>query len=211
MLLVALLATFFFAGIAAPGDGQRIIGSALVAVTMMLALYAGELAQRYLRLAFVVVVVLVAGVVIASVAGNDRTAGAIAGLTNALMVAVAPLAVVTGVWRSIRETGAVTLTVVAGVLCFYVLVGLWFAFVYTAIQNIDAAPFFAGGVSATAPRSVYFSFVTLATLGYGDYTARTNFGHTLSITEALLGQIYLVTVVATIIGRLVPRRFAPDE
>jgi hypothetical protein len=115
------------------------------------------------------------------------------------------------VLRNLRATGAVTLTVVAGVLCFYLLVGLFFAFIYTAIQNIDSAPFFANGVSATSARSVYFSFVTLATLGYGDYTAHTNFGHTLSITEALLGQIYLVTVVATIIGRLVPRRFAPEN
>jgi Ion channel len=53
--------------------------------------------------------------------------------------------------------------------------------------------------------------VTLATVGYGDYTARTNFGHTLSVTEALLGQIYLVTVVATIVARVAPRRVAAGE
>ena len=45
----------------------------------------------------------------------------------------------------------------------------------------------------------------MTTVGYGDYTARTNLGHTLAITEALVGQIYLVTVVAAIVGRLVPR------
>jgi len=66
----------------------------------------------------------------------------------------------------------------------------------------------ANGATATSARSVYFSFVTLATVGYGDYTAATNLGHTLSITEALLGQIYLVTVVATIVSRLGPRRAA---
>jgi hypothetical protein len=100
----------------------------------------------------------------------------------------------------------VTVTVVAGVLCLYLLVGLLFAFVYVAIQNLGGAPFFANGSAATSARSVYFSFVTLATLGYGDFTARTNFGHTLSITEALIGQIYLVTVVAAIVSRVVPRQ-----
>ena len=45
----------------------------------------------------------------------------------------------------------------------------------------------------------------MTTVGYGDYTARTNLGHTMSVSEALLGQIYLVTVVATIVGRMVPR------
>jgi Ion channel len=53
--------------------------------------------------------------------------------------------------------------------------------------------------------------VTMTTLGYGDFTARTNLGHTLTVTEALLGQIYLVTVVATIISRLVPRRRGDDS
>ena len=46
----------------------------------------------------------------------------------------------------------------------------------------------------------------MTTVGYGDFTARTNLGHTLSVTEALIGQIYLVTVVATIVTRLAPRR-----
>ncbi len=49
---------------------------------------------------------------------------------------------------------------------------------------------------------MYFSFVTLTTVGYGDYTAKTNVGHTLSITEALLGQLYLVTVVALLVSKI---------
>jgi hypothetical protein len=97
------------------------------------------------------------------------------------------------------------------VLCLYLLLGLLFAFAYVAVQNLGGAPFFANGAAANSDRSVYFSFVTLATVGYGDYTARTNFGHTLSVTEALLGQIYLVTVVATIVSRLSPRRTAAGE
>jgi voltage-gated potassium channel Kch len=99
----------------------------------------------------------------------------------------------------------VTVTVVAGVLCLYLLVGLFFAFTYIAVQNLGGAPFFASGDAATSTRSIYFSFVTMTTVGYGDFTARTNLGHTLAVTEALLGQIYLVTVVAAIVSRLVPR------
>ncbi len=110
-----------------------------------------------------------------------------------------------------------TITVVAGVLCLYLLLGLIYAFVYVAVQNLGSAPFFANGAAAVSSRSLYFSFVTMTTVGYGDYTARTNLGHTLAISEALIGQIYLVTVVAAIVGRLVPRgvpqqpRAAPDE
>lgn len=64
---------------------------------------------------------------------------------------------------------------------------------------------FSNGVAATSSRSVYFSFITMTTVGCRDFTARTNLGHTLAVSEALLGQIYLVTVVAAIVSHLVPR------
>jgi hypothetical protein len=47
---------------------------------------------------------------------------------------------------------------------------------------------------------------TLATVGYGDYTAASNLGHTLAVGEALLGQLYLVTIVGVLVGRMRPRR-----
>jgi len=49
---------------------------------------------------------------------------------------------------------------------------------------------------------LYFSFATLSTVGYGDLTARSNLGHTLAISEALLGQIYLVTIVSLLVANL---------
>ena len=63
-------------------------------------------------------------------------------------------------------------------------------------------PFFAGDQSTTVAHCLYFSFASLTTVGYGDLTARTNLGHTLSVSEALLGQIYLVTVVSLIVANL---------
>jgi Ion channel len=208
MLLLALGSTFFFEGVAEPGDLQRAVGTVLIGVTLMLALYAAELPRRWLGVAAAFILIIVAGVVTASLAGKGTTVTGIAAIANGLLVAVAPPAVVIGLLRSLRATG-VTVTVVAGVLCLYLLVGLFFAFTYTAIQNLGGAPFFANGTAATSPRSVYFSFITMTTVGYGDFTARTNLGHTLAVSEALLGQIYLVTVVAAIVSRLVPRRALP--
>ena len=46
----------------------------------------------------------------------------------------------------------------------------------------------------------------MTTTGYGDYTARTNLGHTMAMSEALFGQIYLVTIVAALVGQVVARR-----
>jgi hypothetical protein len=169
-------------------------------------LYAAEISTRLLRLAAALVLAIVAGVLIASLAGKGTTVTGIAAIASALLIAVAPVAVVTGVIHNLLATGAVTVTTVAGVLCLYLLLGLFFSFAYIAIENLGGAPFFASGDRATSARAVYFSFVTMTTVGYGDFAARSNLGHTTAVTEALLGQIYLVTVVATIIGRLVPRR-----
>jgi hypothetical protein len=78
---------------------------------------------------------------------------------------------------------------------------MFFAFVYGTIGRA-AAPFFAGGQPASVASCLYYSFTTLATVGYGDLTARSNLGHTLSVSEALLGQIYLVTVVSVLVANL---------
>jgi len=205
LLLLALLATFFFYGVAEPGDLQRTIGTLLVGGTLLLALFAAEIRDSYLRASVLVVAVTVAAVIGASLVGDQRTAAAITAIASALMVVVAPVVVVLGVLRHLRTDQAVTVTVVAGVLCLYMLLGLFFSFLYVAIENLGGAPFFANEASAVPARAVYFSFTTLTTTGYGDYTARTNLGHTLSVTEALIGQIYLVTIVAAIVSRLVPR------
>ena len=205
VLLLALTVTFFFEGVAKPGELQRAVATVLSGASLTLALYAAGLPSRRLRVVAALILAIVAGVVIGSVAGKGATVAGIVAIANGLLVALAPPAVVIGILRHVRATGAITATVVAGALCFYLLVGLFFAYTYIAIQNLGGAPFFASGDAATSARSVYFSFTTLTTVGYGDFTARTNLGHTIAVSEALLGQIYLVTVVAAFVSRMVPR------
>ena len=77
-----------------------------------------------------------------------------------------------------------------------------FAFTYGAIDLIGDTAFFAEGQTSTVSHCLYFSFTTLTTVGYGDFAARTNLGHTLAVFESLLGQIYLVTVVSVIVSNL---------
>jgi hypothetical protein len=145
-------------------------------------------------------------VVIASIA--EAAAGNIEGaaprIANLLLVLLAPPAIVVGVVRSVRARGGVTIEAVFGVLCLYLLVGMAFALVYGAISNLSGQ-FFANGVAASGPRCLYFSFATLTTVGYGDLTAASNLGHTLSVSEALVGQIYLVTIVSLLVSNLRPR------
>lgn len=89
-----------------------------------------------------------------------------------------------------------------GAVCIYVLIGMMFAFVYAAIDGIGSAPFFVQTSHATTPDFLYFSFITQTTVGYGDFTAAADLGRALSVLEALIGQLHLVTIIAVLVSRL---------
>jgi len=95
---------------------------------------------------------------------------------------------------------------IIGAVCIYILLGMMFMFAYGALATLGSGPFFAQGMDGSRSLRLYFSYITLATVGYGDYTARTNFGHTLAVMEALMGQLYLVTVLALLVARMRTRR-----
>jgi hypothetical protein len=71
--------------------------------------------------------------------------------------------------------------------------GVLFAAFYAAIDHLDAAPFLAGHRPASTQTFQYFSFTTLTTLGYGDFTAAGNGGRAVAVIEALVGQVFLAT------------------
>jgi hypothetical protein len=120
--------------------------------------------------------------------------GLVAGiLTVAIAVAIATGAV---------AQNEVNSRSVAGAICVYMLFGMLFMFLFSVLAVLGHGPFFAQGTDGTRSVRVYFSYTTLATLGYGDYTAAGNLGRSLAVLEALIGQLYLVTVVAVVVTRL---------
>jgi Ion channel len=200
VLLGAIIIAFSIQGIAESAEWEQIVTSVLLGVTLLLAFWAAEAKPWVMRITFVVVVLAITASVVQALSGN-LDSGATR-LINALLVLLAPPAIIVGVVRSLRARQAVTLEAVFGVLCVYLLLGMFYAFTYGSIDKLGGHPFFAGDASATVPHCLYFSFTSLTTVGYGDFTARTNLGHTLAVSEALLGQIYLVTVVSLIVANL---------
>ena len=200
LLLAAIVATFAVQGIATPGSVEQIAVSALSSATLLLALWATDSKPRVVRPAFALAIL----VMIASVTQviDGETDGTAARASDALLVALAPPVIVIGLIRDVRARQTVTIQAVLGVLCVYLLIGMFFAFVYGAIGRAGDASFFAGSQPSSVANCLYYSFTTLTTVGYGDLTAGGNLGHTLSVFEALLGQIYLVTVVSLLVANL---------
>lgn len=199
VLLAATVATFAIEGIATPQVWDQVLVTALLGSTLILALWAAGVRPIVMRVVGITAALVFVFSVVEAAAGNIDNAGV--RIANLLLVWFAPIAVVIGVVRSLKARQKVTVESVLGVLCLYILVGLFFAQLYSAIDRLHGS-FFAGNVNATPSDFVYFSFTTLTTIGYGDFTAGGNLGHTLSVTEGLVGQIYLVTIVSLLVGNL---------
>ena len=200
LLLGAIVVVFWIEGISEPSAFEQVAVSVLLGATLLFALWAAQARPSVMRGVAIVVAAIVVASVAEAAAGNVDAAAT--RLMNAALVALAPLAVVVGVVRTLRARQAVTLEAVFGVISVYLLLGMFFAFLYESIDRLGEGSFFAGGQPATASHCLYYSFTTLATVGYGDFTASSNLGHTISVFEALVGQIYLVTVVALIVANL---------
>jgi hypothetical protein len=200
LLFVATIASLGVQGALRPGGVQQVVVTALAGTTLLLAFRAANLRPRLVAFAGTLAVAALAVSVLRAAGGGVGDGAARA--MNAALVAMGPPAVAVGVVRDLRASGRVRIQTVMGVLCFYTLVGMLFGFVYGTIDRLGGDPFFAGGQSATVSHCLYFSFTTLMTVGYGDFVARSDAGHTLAVFEALLGQIYLVTVVSLIVSNL---------
>jgi hypothetical protein len=120
--------------------------------------------------------------------------------------AVVELAFLVGVicviGAGVVDQGDVNSQSVLGALSIYVTVGMLFTVLYGVLADLGEGPFFAQSTDGDPATRVYFSFVTLATLGYGDFTPGSDLGRMMAVLEALVGQVYLVTVVALIVGNL---------
>jgi Ion channel len=190
---------FVLQGMVEPTAVQRVAVTALAGATLVLAFRAAQMRPKAVAAATAFAAAALAFALVRAITGGIGEGAARA--VNAALLVLGPPAVAVGVVRDLRTTGEVRMAAVAGALSLYMLLGMFHAFVYGVMDGVDT-PFFTGGASATVSHCLYFSFTTLTTVGYGDFTARTDVGHTLAVLEALVGQIYLVTVVSVIVSNL---------
>jgi Ion channel len=199
-VLLLILVSFLLVAFA-PEDNLSQAGFVLVqTATLITAFWTSGLWQdrRPVLLLAAVGIVAVAGQI---ASGSDTATGIVGVVAGVLTVATC---VVIGL--GVVDQGQINRQSVLGAVSIYVLIGMLFMFAYGAAASFGSGTFFAQGTDGTPSIRLYFSYVTLATLGYGDYTAAGDLGRTLAITEAVLGQLYLVTVIAVLVANLGPTR-----
>jgi hypothetical protein len=139
------------------------------------------------------VIAAAVGSAVASSTGLVISSGVRAALTIAALVAIA---------HRLGTHPVVSGETLLGAICVYLLLGLLFAAADGTIEGVQGTAFFVQLARASWMDRLYFSFVTLTTVGFGDLTPATDAGRVAAITEALTGQLYLVSVVAVVVGNL---------
>jgi hypothetical protein len=205
VVFVLVLLSFVVQAAVPDGDLARLVIIWLQAATLVVAVRIARSPHWPIRAAsWLAALIAVAAPILWLVHGSIPDG--VTAIATALLVGVAPLVIAGGLVRDLRAAGAVTLEALTGVLSIYVLAGMFFSFVYAAVNTIGGESFFSQVADPNRADFLYYSFTTLTTTGFGDFTAASDLGRTLSVVEALTGQIYLVTIVALIVSNLRPRR-----
>lgn len=203
LVMVLSLATVLWLIAAPRTDFTRAVALFLQGSAFIVALVAARDHERLRRRTGVVVgIAIVAGTLLA---GVGTLADDIRVLASLIIAVATPAVMVRGLVRLLRERGVVA-QAIFGALALYLQLGLIFAFVGAGIAEAEGTAFFSSQTSADLNDYVYWSFTTMSTTGYGDYTPGTDAGRSLAVFIMLIGQIYLVTVVAMLIGNMQPQR-----
>jgi Ion channel len=200
VLMLVVVSTAFQLSVSET-DGPRFVVIALQAATLVAAVRTAGVQRAGVRIAaFMATLAVIASLVTWVVHGDIPDAPS--AVVNGLLVAVAPAVLGAALLRELRTGREVSLATLAGVLAIYLLIGMFFSFAYGVVQAVDSGALFAGVESVSRAEELYFSFVTLCTVGYGDFIPGAEAPRALAVGEMLIGQIYLVTIVALIVGNL---------
>jgi hypothetical protein len=196
-VLVLLIITVFFS-ISAPDEPWAELATAVVlASALSITMLASGARRRIVRIWLGVAVLGIGVSIIFAITQVGHASGYLA-LTSLLLT----LVTMSGLVRRLWQNAEISVLTVLGALCVYMLLGLSFGFAFAAVGDVGSRPFFASQERGTPSDYMYFSFVTLATVGYGDLTPEGGIGRALAVTEGLIGQIYLVTAVAALVGNI---------
>jgi hypothetical protein len=162
---------------------------------MLLALRTDQISRRTAMLTSGVALIGSAAAAVAALSHTRGGDGA-ADIWKGLILLLTAVLIV----RRVLARPTVTVQSIYGALSAYLIIGLMFAAFYAAIQRLGSGAFFAHNQPANTQTFQYFSFTTLTTLGYGDFTAAGNGGRALAVIEALTGQVFLATLVARLVA-----------
>jgi hypothetical protein len=168
-------------------------------VILVLGVWSLQRERRWFRVGL-----LLMGLGVATSAAYGWSGSDTARLANAFIVVLfCALSTVLTADQVLLRAGPITLNRIMGALCVYLLLGVLWSLGFSLTEYLlpDAFTHSAGTPDDAGSAYLYYSFVTLTTLGYGDVTPVHPAARTLAYLEAVIGQLYLAVLVASLVGR----------
>jgi len=168
-----------------------------LSVTVLFAVHTSASSRRMVRLAQLAVVLSLAGGLTQAIVGGKQE-GAASYLFLTLLLMITPVVIL----RRVLPKQGVDIETLFAVIDVYIILGLIFATLFIGIAHVEPAskPFLAQSGYHPPSNYVYLSYVTLTTVGFGDLTPYSNLARSVVVLEALIGQIFLVTLVARLVA-----------
>ena len=195
LLLVTLIAAYLVSAVTSTHWGGAIHVAFVAAIGVLSLRNARRLRPRAVRVTRAVIVATAIAAGIGLTSGNTAARGA-----GDIWCAVLLLLTVVIIVDRVVRLDQVTEQALYAAVSAYLLIGLMFTEYFSALDVLVPGPFFANGQPANNQTLQYFSFTTLTTLGYGDFTAVGSLGRAIAVLEALTGQIFLATLVARLVS-----------
>jgi hypothetical protein len=192
-LLILILVTYVLMDAIEDSLWGRAVTAVFFGAILLLTLYTSHVHRRVIQVAAAVIgLFLIANFVFAAL-GTEPHRGA--SMLVIVLVLICPIIVLVRIFRH----PIVNIETVMGAIDAYLLMAITFAGIYRFLNSVDG-PFFVQIRNPDGVKYVYFSFVTITTLGFGDLSPNRDSGRVAVSLEALLGQIFIVTIVAVLIA-----------
>jgi hypothetical protein len=196
LVLVLVLLTYVLSSLLPNSGWQSIVLTVVTSATSVVALISAQARATIVTVAIGLAALTCVFATLYAVAGGRYWLAADS-LIQALLLTAAMLSVLRRVVMSAEGVGART---ILGAISVYAVLGLLFSFVYDAIDRIQAGAFFEGGAHTTNSDFIFFSYTTLTTTGYGNLVPDGQPGQMVAGLEMMIGQIFLVTLVAGLVS-----------
>ena len=197
LVLFLILITFVVMMTLPPeGWGGRVAAVAVAGLTAIVAFTSSDVRPERVRLAALVAVAAVVAALIAERIPSDRLLGVAFAAVSILLA----IAAVTILRRVIVGASHVDFRTILGAVSVYALLGLLFAFFYFAVGRWNDSEFFTGVAEPRSSDYLFFSYTTLTTTGYGNLIPAGTVGQSFAVFEMLVGQIFLITLVAGLVS-----------